>query len=76
MAGAVSPCEPQAAGSGLHSAGKAALLQPKIHNVLGRMHPFFFFKDLLKKEISLPPQRLSTPRAWGEEPEELDSKSL
>lgn len=35
-------CEFQAAESGLHSAGKAAVLQPKIHNILGRMYLFCF----------------------------------
>lgn len=76
-------CEFQAAESGLHSAGKAAVLQPKIHNILGRMYLFcfvllFFPKISFKKKkiISLPLQRLSIPRAWGEEPKALDRKSL
>lgn len=64
MAGVVSPCESQAAELGLHSAGKAAVHQPKIHNILGRMHLIFL-------KISLPLQRLSIGGARGEEPKHL-----
>lgn len=41
MAGVVSPYESWATELGLNSAGKAAVCQPEIHNILGRTHLFF-----------------------------------